>query len=379
MKRVVLVMLLAFSSGCADNATVSPEGAWGDDAWTLEPVVRIGSVDGDGATSFGRIVSITMDDEENLYVLDGQAAEVRMFDRSGEYVRTIGGRGEGPGELSSPHAVALDEEGRLWVADRGNRRYTVFDRAGRVIRSLPSPLQGVVARGQLRVEGGSVYDFGALQRREESDGGLRIEGLGPGLVRFEVGEELVATDTIPMGMHTVPGFRGSSGGTSFTMRPPFAAEQVFDVGPGGRLWVGISDEYVIQLLASHQDTVHAVSRPVDRPRFDPGSARDLQEWADAVTEQGFEGDMALLPEGYPFFNRLVASDDGFLWVYRQIGEDGWFFDVFDDQGQHLGMVPTEIAANGAGVHPHISATHVAGVTMDSLDVQYVSVFRIERP
>lgn len=176
----------------------------GDDAWTLEPVVHIGPVDGDEATSFGRIVSLTMDEEENVYVLDGQAAEIRVFDRNGEYVRTIGGRGEGPGELSTPHALALDEEGGLWVADRGNQRVTVFARDGRVLRSFSSPLQGVVARGQLRVEGGRLYDFGALQRRQETEGSVRVEGLGPGLVRFEVGEELVARDTIPLGLHTVP-------------------------------------------------------------------------------------------------------------------------------------------------------------------------------
>ena len=63
----------------------------------LVPEVSIGELDGPEEYLFGRIGSLAVDDDRNVYVLDEQAQHVRVFDSAGVYMRTLGRRGEGPG------------------------------------------------------------------------------------------------------------------------------------------------------------------------------------------------------------------------------------------------------------------------------------------
>lgn len=64
-----------------------------------------------------------------LYVLDGQADEIRVFGNDGTFERAFGRKGEGPGEMKNPAGMALDATGILWVMDWGNARYDAFDPA----------------------------------------------------------------------------------------------------------------------------------------------------------------------------------------------------------------------------------------------------------
>ncbi|MFQ5570011.1 MAG: 6-bladed beta-propeller [Rhodothermales bacterium] len=47
-------------------------------------------------TSFGKVESIATDSEGHIYVADGASMSIRVFDKNGRYVRTIGSHGRGP-------------------------------------------------------------------------------------------------------------------------------------------------------------------------------------------------------------------------------------------------------------------------------------------
>lgn len=59
--------------------------------------------------------------EALLYVSDTQAHQIKAFDVTGRLIKTIGQRGEGPGEFNYPTYLALSH-GRLIVADTMNAR-----------------------------------------------------------------------------------------------------------------------------------------------------------------------------------------------------------------------------------------------------------------
>ena len=99
-------------------------GMWSaDEAWSVDEIVRIGDA-AEGATenSFGDIRAVTFDPLGRIWVVEGQANEIRIFDEEGRHVRTIGGDGDGPGEFSYPMGITWDGEGRAWIADGGNAR-----------------------------------------------------------------------------------------------------------------------------------------------------------------------------------------------------------------------------------------------------------------
>ena len=42
-------------------------------------------------------------------------------------MKSLGTRGNGPGQFSTPHTIANDAKGNIYVGDRGNQRIQVFD------------------------------------------------------------------------------------------------------------------------------------------------------------------------------------------------------------------------------------------------------------
>ena len=102
---------------------------WSGEA-TLEPELSIGQLEGPQEYLFGRIGSLAVSDSGTLYVLDSQVPEIRVFDRGGVYLRTLGRSGEGPGELSSPMAIAVLSDGRVLARDSRNQRVQVYTPEG---------------------------------------------------------------------------------------------------------------------------------------------------------------------------------------------------------------------------------------------------------
>ena len=49
---------------------------------------------------------------------------------NGEFVRSVGSMGAGPGEFMGPHTLAIDADGRVFVGDRSNNRVQIFTQEG---------------------------------------------------------------------------------------------------------------------------------------------------------------------------------------------------------------------------------------------------------
>jgi hypothetical protein len=101
--------------------------------WTEE--VRVGSVD-DPVAGFSQIRRVRASDNGNVYALEASGPEVRVFDASGEPLRVIGGRGQGPGEFQLPTEMGLLGD-TLWVSDLITRRITWFSLDGDVLFTTP--------------------------------------------------------------------------------------------------------------------------------------------------------------------------------------------------------------------------------------------------
>jgi streptogramin lyase len=73
----------------------------------------------------------------DVFVLQGHGkAEslVLKFDCDGNFIKSWGGKGSGPGQLNLPHSLVFDAQGLLYIADRNNARIQVFDADGNYIR-----------------------------------------------------------------------------------------------------------------------------------------------------------------------------------------------------------------------------------------------------
>jgi len=64
---------------------------------------------------FGVITAIIADDAGNLYMLDSQLNEIKVYSANGEYLRTIGREGEGPGEFRGAFNIFMMPDGNVGV------------------------------------------------------------------------------------------------------------------------------------------------------------------------------------------------------------------------------------------------------------------------
>ena len=66
-----------------------------------------------------------------IFVADGYGnSSVHRFSADGDYIKSFGSPGRGPGQFVVPHSVRVSQDGRVYVADRENHRVQVFTSEG---------------------------------------------------------------------------------------------------------------------------------------------------------------------------------------------------------------------------------------------------------
>ena len=86
---------------------------------------------------FRQPTDVTWGPNGNIYISDGYVnSRVAKFDKDGDWIKSWGQRGKGPGEFNIVHTIAADAQGNIYVGDRNNRRIQVFDGDGNFRREM---------------------------------------------------------------------------------------------------------------------------------------------------------------------------------------------------------------------------------------------------
>jgi hypothetical protein len=105
----------------------------------LKKMWRIGGDTDDEDQFFGLILQITTDDKGNVYLLDTQLAQVKIFSQNGEFVRDIGREGEGPGEFRFPLGMFFTKDGNLAVMQVAPGKIVLLSPEGEPMGEYPIP------------------------------------------------------------------------------------------------------------------------------------------------------------------------------------------------------------------------------------------------
>ncbi len=105
---------------------------------SLELQAVIGSADGPEEYQFGDIMSIEVDDEGRIFVIEWHEERILVFHADGSFSHSIGRQGQGPGELMrlQNEGLRLGPAGDLWVADEGRVQFSIFSRSGDHLRDI---------------------------------------------------------------------------------------------------------------------------------------------------------------------------------------------------------------------------------------------------
>jgi streptogramin lyase len=84
---------------------------------------------------FRQPTDVAWDSKGNIYISDGYInSRVAKYDKNGDWVKSWGDKGTGPGQFRTPHSIAVDRNDNVYVGDRANRRVQVFDAEGKFLR-----------------------------------------------------------------------------------------------------------------------------------------------------------------------------------------------------------------------------------------------------
>ncbi|MCP5104619.1 MAG: 6-bladed beta-propeller [bacterium] len=118
-KAVVVHNTLDEINGCTNKLKLKLVKVWGGD-------------DEEDEDKFFKSPSyVAIDDKNHIYIVDSHGHNVKVFDRTGKYVRSLCQKGQGPGDLYSPLSIFFSPEGDLVVNEIGSRRIQYFNPLGK--------------------------------------------------------------------------------------------------------------------------------------------------------------------------------------------------------------------------------------------------------
>lgn len=345
-------------------------------AWRLseEPVVRIGSMDGEGGDILHLINDARILADGRIAVVVSGSHEVRIFDPTGHLLGTVGREGEGPGEFSYPRAVFEAPGDSLLVAQ--HRRVSVFGPDLTYAR-LFFPDEGAgMLPGLLPLD---QFGDGSLLFRAMYQDDPERRGLGRNRIRMLRGyidgsvESLGEFDdqTIVYGSNQAYLF----GAWAWQA----ASDSTMWYGPGDVLEfreIGL-DGALKQLVRLDRP-----SRPVlpsDVDAFVEAQFGRLEGRPQAsILRQRYEEPTH--PDSFPAHFLMETDDAGNLWVqdYRPWGSEDHMdrvWTVFDPEGRYLGDVTVPAGLRVFTIH----ADRLVGVWYNDLGVEFVHVYAIEKP
>jgi len=152
LRSLVLISALCFILFCSQQGTEidgtleTAEGAilvsnpaapvYPDMQIVFTEDLTIGLKEGDENYMFGNKVWINADAAGSIYAADQDRKIIRKFDAQGNFLHSIGGPGQGPGEFQNISKVRFDTEGNIYIYDDKNQRVSWLTKEGDYLRGI---------------------------------------------------------------------------------------------------------------------------------------------------------------------------------------------------------------------------------------------------
>jgi hypothetical protein len=284
-------------------------------------------------------VDIALDPSGHVFILDFQDQNIKTFDASGRFLKVIGRKGQGPGEFNMPLSFAFAKD-RLAVWDMGNRRLCVLTPEGELFKAEGiSGLSGRPQRiktlpgGDLVIETEKMF-FDDPKKPQEVALEILTSELTPKRVIYSHPVWRNKFMRLEQGLVNLP--------------QPFAPDIHWDVSTDGKIVVGFSETYEMDIYGAEGKVLAKFTHPYDPVKV---TAEDKKGFFDAMTHTTGEGtrqgapDFVIknttFPAEKPAFNDILMDSEGNTWVHPFVKNQDLekrCFDVFAPTGEFIDRV-----------------------------------------
>lgn len=287
--------------------------------------------------------SVAFDGAGRIYVTDTKPAVVKVYDRHGTFIRTIGHEGRGPGEFLVGYLAVSGSH--LYLHDPQVSRTSVFDTSGAFVQSWVSACC-YWTNIATDADGNAIIPSPAWD--------LPGEKLQQLYVRFSSSGDLVDSLKVPeRPLPDIPSwnFKDDKGKLRMSMSIPL--QPSYEVTPtAAGILMGWSAEYRLLLSNTGRDTALVFGRDWSAPPLDDTRRErvlaEAKEGAFGNLDDASKNDVMKLsdiPSTPPAYLGMTRDGAGRFWVQLDPGSDttAAAFDVFDGDGIYLGPAKAPLA------------------------------------
>ncbi|MFZ2054671.1 MAG: 6-bladed beta-propeller [Candidatus Aminicenantales bacterium] len=307
------------------------EPVYSGDVLSLEEDLSIGTSEGEEEYVFSRIGGLDVDDNGNIYAIDSSSAHVRVFDSNGQYLRTIGRKGQGPGEMVMPGFVQVTSQDEIAVYDYQTQRLVFFSPDGTYQKQVSSARMRYPVMPIRLDSHGNIVGYQVMA--PPPIGGLDIAKYDPDYkLLFVIAKEE------PNREHKEREFDLAKPGL------------VYAVSPNDSILWGNSIVYELHVLSPEGKPIRIIQKKCDRL---PMTAGFREKYEKELAGLLASGGTLRFPDRFPAFLDFSVDEKDWLWVrtYERLeGEEEYYsFDIFDAEGKYLARVPIRVSLNQKSV------------------------------
>jgi len=284
----------------------------------LEEDLSLGETKGKEEYMFSRI-KIEVDEEENIYVLDMKASNIRVFDKHKEFLRTIGGKGQGPGEMQMPVIFQVTPKREVMVYDVVSRRLTFFSQDGKYLKQI------------------SAANIRALVLSLKAD----LSGNFIGLLSYnpwtkeikKYNSKLEPSFTIAKKEE-----KPNQGDVRRMMTPSLK----YEISKDGYIIWGYSNKYELNVVNPEGKLIRKINKIYDPVKLSEKSKNKRKEkMIRRMASFGLKAKL-LFPKYHPPFLDFSLDEKGNIFVLTIGKDEKKYFDLFNVEGRYIAKVPLKI-------------------------------------
>ena len=276
--------------------------------------------------SFSELTDFVVDDDGNIYAIDLKDVKIKIFDKSGNFIRQFGQKGQGPGEFDTLGRINLSPDNELVVEDSTSRRLAFFTKEGKFIKHI-----SLAARlGVVNILMDTKGDLMAMEL-----------GLEEKQMYFEIKkysktfEPLFTLDKIEFPI-PLPGT-----GTKIN---PMDMTAIYQFDRDGNIYYGTGADYEIKVIDSAGNHIRSIKREFDPVKVTEEEITKIMERIPDVGAVNIK-DMFEFPKTFPPYQFFIIDVAGRLFVRtweKGKNKDSVQVDVFDAQGRYISKFESKV-------------------------------------
>jgi len=293
-----------------------------------------------GKDFFGYPNDVAVDEKNDIYICDNQAHNIKKFNASGEYIRSFGKLGQGPGDLNMPMEIEY-LDGRLYVRDLMNQRVSIFDSGGTFIDSFKLPAENIIWRSMRILTDGRFVAH--LEKRYYDT------PTSPSEIKVVLFSKEFTSQKNYFEREIINGHQIIKPRRVFVSNA-FLPDISWDLDPEGKIVIGYSEKYEILFFDPEKGQTDSFShpyKPIEVSEKDKNSFfREMPilsgsmsggEMKQTVGAPDYIVENTEFPKTYPPFRDIKVDSEGNIWV-RPYKTNDVSYDIFTPDGKFINRV-----------------------------------------